>query len=68
MVFLIQNTQNREAKPTQLKLDELIRAVGGARNKLIELENMSDEELNTFSEEFHTLVETELKRRKSQKN
>lgn len=65
MVFLIQNSQNREAKATQLKLDELIRAVRGARNKLIELEDMSDDELNNFSKEFHSLVEKEFTRRKS---
>ena len=65
MVFLIQNTQNREARATQLKLDELIRAVKGARNKLIELETMSDEDLNKFANEFHSLVEREFDRRKS---
>lgn len=64
MVFLIQNTQNREARATQLKLDELIRAVKGARNQLIELEEMSDTELNQFANEFHALVEKEFDRRK----
>lgn len=43
MVFLIQNTQNRDAKATQLKLDELIRAVGDARNTLIAAENEPEE-------------------------
>jgi low affinity Fe/Cu permease len=45
MVFLIQNTQNRDAKAMHLKLDELIRAVQGARNRLVDLEKLSDEEL-----------------------
>src|SRR5690349_6503633 len=45
MVFLIQNTQNRDAKAIHLKLDELIRAVKDARNNLVDLEDMSDEEL-----------------------
>lgn len=45
MVFLIQNTQNRDAKATQLKLDELIRAVGDARNQLIGAEEEPEEEL-----------------------
>ena len=45
MVFLIQNTQNRDSKAVHLKLDELIRAVGGARNTMVDLERMSDEEL-----------------------
>src|SRR6058998_2463252 len=44
IVFLIQNTQNRDAKATQLKLDEIIRAVSGARNELMNLERLSDED------------------------
>src|SRR5215210_7138802 len=46
MVFLIQNTQNRDAQAVHLKLDELIRGVKGARNALIDLENLSDQELD----------------------
>src|SRR5437773_3721462 len=45
MVFLIQNTQNRDAKAVHLKLDELIRAIKNARNELVDLEDLSDEEL-----------------------
>src|SRR6187397_2666117 len=45
MVFLIQSTQNRDAKAVHLKLDELIRAVHGARNQLVDLENVADDEL-----------------------
>src|SRR5207245_252425 len=45
MVFLIQNTQNRDAKAVHLKLDELIRAIKAARNELVDLEDLSDEEL-----------------------
>jgi low affinity Fe/Cu permease len=52
MVFLIQNTQNRDAKAIHLKLDELIRTTEKARNKLVDLEDMSDEELNALHEEF----------------
>ena len=55
MVFLIQNTQNREARVTQLKLDELIRAVAGARNSLVDMEHMSDEELSRLQAEFEAL-------------
>ncbi|HKC26047.1 MAG TPA: low affinity iron permease family protein [Thermoanaerobaculia bacterium] len=55
MVFLIQNTQNRDAKAIHLKLDELIRALEPARNRLLELENMSDDELARLEEEFKRL-------------
>src|SRR5438128_12466571 len=52
MVFLIQNTQNRDAKATQLKLDEIIRAVSGARNELMNLERLSDEDLTKLEKQF----------------
>ena len=54
-VFLIQNTQNRDAKAIQLKLDELIKGVGGARTHLVNLEELSDEELSALQEEFKRL-------------
>src|SRR3984893_15167050 len=52
MVFLIQNTQNRDAKAMHLKLDEVIRALKKARNEMVDLENLSDEELNRLEEQF----------------
>jgi low affinity Fe/Cu permease len=55
MVFLIQNTQNRDAKAMHLKLDELIRAVKGARNQLVDLENLSDEDLKKLEDQFRRL-------------
>ena len=55
MVFLIQNTQNRDAKAVHLKLDELIRAVKGARNQLVDLENLSDEELKKLEKQFQRM-------------
>ena len=55
MVFLIQSTQNRDAKAMQLKLDELIRAVSAARTHLVHLEGLSDEELSALEEEFKKL-------------
>ena len=55
MVFLIQNTQNRDAKAVHLKLDELIRAMKGARNKMVDLEKLSDDELQALEKEFHRL-------------
>lgn len=55
MVFLIQNTQNRDAKAMHLKLDELIRALKGARDQLVDLEDLSDQELKKLEEQFHRL-------------
>ncbi|MDB5047599.1 MAG: hypothetical protein JWO30_670 [Fibrobacteres bacterium] len=55
MVFLIQNTQNRDARVMQLKLDELIRAMDPARNSLVDLENLSDEEIEKLEKEFKSL-------------
>src|SRR6059058_2094009 len=55
MVFLIQNTQNRDAKAVHLKLDEMIRALKGARNQLVDLENLSDEDLKKLEEQFQRL-------------
>ncbi|MGH8101012.1 MAG: low affinity iron permease family protein [Chthoniobacterales bacterium] len=55
MVFLIQNTQNRDAKAVHLKLDELIRAMKGARNRLVDLEKLSDDELQALEQEFQRL-------------
>jgi low affinity Fe/Cu permease len=55
MVFLIQNTQNRDAQVMQLKLDELIHALKNARNSLIDLEEMSENELRDLEEEFRRL-------------
>jgi low affinity Fe/Cu permease len=52
MVFLIQSTQNRDSKALHLKLDELIRANAGARNHLVDLESLSEEELERLSNEF----------------
>jgi low affinity Fe/Cu permease len=58
MVFVIQNTQNRDIRALQLKLDELLRAMEGARNSLIDLEELSDDELARLAREFHELQKT----------
>ena len=55
MVFLIQNTQNRDAKAVHLKLDELIRALKGARNQLVDLEKLSDDELAKLEKQFERI-------------
>jgi len=57
MVFLIQNTQNRDAQAMQVKLDELIRAVEGAHNALVNLEDRDDEELNKLRRGYADLAE-----------
>jgi low affinity Fe/Cu permease len=55
MVFLIQNTQNRDAKAVHLKLDELIRALKDARNELVNLEDLSDEDLKKLERQFQRM-------------
>lgn len=57
MVFVIQNTQNRDSKALHLKLDELIKSSKSARNTFVELENLSDEDLAILDKEFHDLHE-----------
>lgn len=59
MVFLIQNTQNRDARAIHLKLDELIRGLEGARTGLVDLEGLSDEELAHLKGEFEQIRERE---------
>ncbi len=55
MVFLIQNTQNRDSKAVHLKLDELIRSIGGARNHMVDLERLSDTDLQQLQKEFERI-------------
>jgi low affinity Fe/Cu permease len=62
MVFLIQNTQNRDAKAVHLKLDELIRALKNARNELIDLEKLADEDLTSLEKQFERV------RKKAERN
>src|SRR6186997_3241475 len=57
MVFLIQNTQNRDAKAMHLKLDELLRSMEGARTGMVDLEDLSDEDLRKLQSEFQRLRE-----------
>ena len=52
MVFLIQSTQNRDAEATQVKLDEIIRAIGNARNELLDLEELEEKDLDRLKETF----------------
>jgi low affinity Fe/Cu permease len=55
VAFLLQNTQNRDTRALQLKLDELIRSTSGARDQLLRLEDMSDDDLDRLQREFDAL-------------
>jgi len=63
MVFLIQNTQNRDAKAIHLKLDEIIRAIDPAKNEMISVEKLSDAELDELSARY-SHIRQEVERRK----
>ena len=65
MVFLIQNTQNRDTEAIQLKLDELIRATNGAHNALLDLEELEQESLEAFKRKYQGLAEQARKRLRS---
>jgi low affinity Fe/Cu permease len=56
MVFLIQNTQNRDTEAIQIKLDELIRATSGAHNALLDLEELEQEKLDSFRDRYEALA------------
>lgn len=56
MVFLIQNTQNRDSHAVQLKLDELIRAIEGAHNALLDIEELNEEELSRLRKRYAALA------------
>ena len=56
MVFLIQNSQNRDTEAIQIKLDELIRATQGAHNAMLDLEELSEESLDAFRLKYETLA------------
>lgn len=55
MVFLIQNTQNRDTIALHLKLDEIIRSIQGAHNELLNIEDLSDKELKALQDRYHNL-------------
>jgi low affinity Fe/Cu permease len=57
MVFLIQNTQNRDTEAIQVKLDELIRATKGAHNALLDLEELEDDEVDKFRDKYQALAD-----------
>ena len=57
MVFLIQNTQNRDTQALQIKLDELIRSTQGAHNALLDLEELEEKDLQAFQDRYEALAE-----------
>jgi len=65
MVFLIQNTQNRDSQAMHLKMDEIIRAMEGAHNRLISLEDADEEMLDKMAQRYRALAESAEKRMKS---
>jgi low affinity Fe/Cu permease len=64
MVFLIQNTQNRDAKAIHLKLDEIIRSIQRAHNEMIDIEKLSDDELEDLAKHYEAFREEAERRRK----
>lgn len=68
MVFIIQNTQNRDARAIHLKLDELIRAIKPARNMLIDIEDMEEEELAILQEEFKRFRDEKIREIRSRRS
>ena len=68
MVFLIQHTQNRDTDALQVKLDELIRAIEGANNELLDLEEMEEEELAILRKQYVELARISRQRKAKQKS
>src|SRR5438094_6158506 len=67
IVFLIQNTQNRDARALHLKLDEVIRAIQGAHNEMIDIEKLSDAELEELAQRYQHVRDEWEARHKSEK-
>jgi low affinity Fe/Cu permease len=65
MVFLIQNTQNRDARAINLKLNELIHAISTAKNQMIDIEHLSDQELDAIAEKYKLVPNEEKKTEKN---
>jgi low affinity Fe/Cu permease len=68
MVFLIQNTQNRDARAIHLKLDEVIRAMRGAHNEMIDIEKLSDQELGELSAQYERIREHLQQRKETRRD
>ncbi len=57
MVFLIQATQNRDGEAVQVKLDEIIRAIGNARNEVLDLEELEEKDLDRIKKDYHEMAQ-----------
>jgi len=68
MIFLIQNTQNRDTEALQVKLDEIIRATKDARNEVLDLEDLDEKELDEIREEYINLADVAKKARDEKKS
>lgn len=68
MVFLIQNTQNRDAQAINLKLNELILSIGAASNKMMDIENLSDDELNVLHARYEKIRDECVRRGEKSKH
>lgn len=68
MVFLIQHTQNIESQAVQIKLDELIRATKGAHNTLLDLEQMTEKQLDEIRAKYETLAKIAKRKRRSEED
>lgn len=68
MVFLIQNTQNRDSRAINLKLNEVIRAISRADNAIIDVEKLSDEQLDALSEQYDRIRAACMKRREARES
>ena len=65
IIFLIQNTQNRDARVMQLKLDEILKSSKGARTDLVDMEELSDEELDELQKQYRELHEKVASQRRA---
>jgi low affinity Fe/Cu permease len=68
MVFLIQHTQNRDTEAIQVKLDELIRSIGGANNALLDLEELEEDDLSLLRRHYRTLAKEAREAKKEMGN
>lgn len=68
MVFLVQNTQNRDSRALQIKLDELIRVTEKASDTLLDMEELEDRELEEIQRHYEALAATERKKKRGSKN